>query len=123
MKNLLWSFMLLLAFTLGSTTQINAKVKNKHLLGEWVYNVSEAPYGYEKGSLIFSEKDRQTVCLIKLEAGELETSNLKVKKNKITFTATVNGNSISIELTRDKNKLTGKVDTPEGPKMLTAIKK
>lgn len=123
MKNLLWSFMLLLAITTISGTQLQADEKNKPLLGEWVYEVSDAPYGYEKGSLIFSEKKGQTTCIIKLEAGELAASNLKVEKNKITFTTTVEGNSINVELTREKNKLTGKVDSPEGPKTLSATKK
>jgi len=103
--------------------ETRAEVKNKQLLGEWLYEVSEAPYGYEKGSLIFTEKDGQLVCVIKLEAGELAVSNLKVEKEKITFTTMVDGNPISVELNREKNKLTGKVDSPEGPKILKAIKK
>lgn len=115
--------MLLLAFTMGSATQLKAEVKNKPIIGEWIYQVSDAPYGYEKGSLIFSEKDGQTVCIIKLEAGELVVSNLKVIKNKITFATMIDGNSIKVDLIRKKNKLTGTVDSPEGPKTLSAIKK
>lgn len=123
MKKLIGSFLLLLAFTMFSAPQVQAEAKNKPLLGEWVYEVSDAPYGYEKGSLIFSEKDGQTVCVIKLEAGELETSNLKIEKNKITFSTMVEGSQVNIELVREKNKLSGKVDSPEGPKSLTALKK
>jgi len=123
MKNHYLSFMLLLVFSLFSFPQLQAEVKNKPFIGEWIYEVSDAPYGYEKGSLIFTEKDGQTVCIIKLEAGVLAVSNLKIEKNKVTFTSLVDGNSINVELTRKKNKLTGKVDTPEGPKTLSAIKK
>lgn len=123
MKKLIWSFMFLFAITIGIVSQLQAKVKNKPIIGEWIYEVSQAPYGYEKGSLIFSEKDGQTVCIIKLEAGELAVSNLKVEKNKITFTTMVDGNPINVDLTREKNKLTGTVDSPEGPKTLTAVKK
>ncbi len=123
MKNLIGSFLLFLAIIMVSGHQLQAEVKNKPLLGEWVYEVSDAPYGYEKGSLIFAEKDGQTTCVVKLEAGELATSNLKVEKDKITFTTTVDGNSINVELTRDKNKLSDKVDSPEGPKTITALKK
>lgn len=123
MKKLVWSFLLLAAIVTISGNQLRAEVKNKPLLGEWVYEVSDAPYGYEKGSLIFAEKDGQTTCVVKLEAGELAVNNLKVEKNKITFTTSVDGNSINVELTRDKNKLTGLVDSPEGPKTITALKK
>jgi len=73
--------------------------------------------------LIFTEKEGQTICVVKLEAGELATSNLKVENNKVTFTTTVDGNSINVELTLEKNKLSGKVDSPEGPKTITALKK
>lgn len=123
MKNLFLSFMLLLLFSLLLIPQLQAEVKNKPVIGEWIYEVSDAPFGYEKGSLIFSEKDGQTICKIKIEAGELTVNNLKIEKNRITFTTTVDGNSINVELTRKKNKLTGTVDTPEGSKTLSAIKK
>ena len=123
MKNLMRSFLILSAIIMFSGNQLQAEVKNKSLLGEWVYEVSDAPYGYEKGSLIFTEKDGETICVVKLEAGELAVSDLKIANDKITFTTSVEGNSINVELTRDKNKLTGKVDSPEGPKTMIAVKK
>jgi len=123
MKNHLWTMMFLLSLSMFSFFDLKAEVKNKSLMGEWLYTVSDAPYGYEKGSLIFSEKNGQTICVIKVEAGELQASNLKIEKKKITFTTQVEGNSINIELTRKKKILTGNAQTPEGPKTLTAIKK
>lgn len=98
-------------------------VKSNPLMGEWLYEVSEAPYGYEKGSLIFSEKDGQMNCVIKLEAGELTVSELKIENEKITFTTSVDGNAINCFLTFENDKLVGKVDSPEGPKTITATKK
>lgn len=123
MKKSVWILFLFVGLTSLTGLETRAEVKNKQLLGEWLYEVSEAPYGYEKGSLIFTEKDGQLVCVIKLEAGELVVSNLKVEKEKITFTTMVDGNPINVELNREKNKLTGKVDSPEGPKILNATKK
>lgn len=116
-------YLLFLSLILSISLNIQAETKKKPILGEWLYEVSEAPTGYEKGSLIFSEKEGQTVCVIKLEAGELTVSDLKIDKEKVSFTTSVDGNSINVELTRDDNKLSGKVDTPEGPKTLTAVKK
>ena len=123
MKSQLKTFMLLLAITIFSMFQLQAEVKNKKILGEWTYEVSDAPYGYEKGSLIFSEKAGQTVCVVKLDAGELAVSDLKIVKNKVTFTTQVQGNSINVELIRKKSKMTGMVDSPEGQKKMTAVKK
>jgi hypothetical protein len=123
MKKFVWILILFTGFSFFAFQNLRAEVKNKQLLGEWLYQVSDAPYGYEKGSLIFSEKDGQTVCVVKLEAGELAVNDLKIEKGKITFTATVEGNPVKVELTRENNKLSGKVDSPEGPKTLTAVKK
>jgi hypothetical protein len=123
MKKLIGSLLLFALIFMISGHQLQAEVKKKPLLGEWIYEVSDAPYGYEKGTLIFTEKEGQTTCVVKLEAGELATSNLKVENNKVTFTTTVDGNSINVELTLEKNKLSGKVDSPEGPKTITALKK
>lgn len=123
MKKQLLALLFLVAVSMFSSIQLQAEEKNNELIGEWVYQVSDAPYGYEKGSLIFSEKEGKIVCVIKLEAGELEASNLKVEKEKITFLTYVDGSPINVALTRDKNKLSGTVDSPEGPKTLTAEKK
>jgi len=123
MKKLTGFFLLFSLILMVSSTQVRAEVKNKSLLGEWVYEVSDAPYGYEKGSLIFAEKDGQMTCMIKLEAGELATSELKIEADKISFVTSVDGNPINVALVKEKNKLTGLVDSPEGPKKITALKK
>jgi hypothetical protein len=123
MKKLIVSFLLLSAIIMVSGNQLQAETKKISLLGEWVYEVTDAPYGYEKGSLIFAEKDGQTTCVVKLEAGELAVSDLKIEDDKITFTTTVDGNSINVALTKENDKLTGLVDSPEGPKKITALKK
>ena len=123
MKKHFFTLLILITAYAFSSFQLQAEEKNKPLIGEWVYQVSDAPYGYEKGSIIFSEKEGITVCVIKLEAGELEATNLKIEKGKITFTTYVDGSPINVELIRDKNKITGKIDSPEGPKTLTAEKK
>jgi len=98
-------------------------IKSFPIIGEWLYEVSEAPYGYEKGSLIFSETNGQINCLIKLEAGELPINDLKIEKDSVIFTTMVDGSNIKVALKQEKDKLVGKVDSPEGPKTLTALKK
>lgn len=123
MKKHVLALLFLVAVSAFSSFQLQAEGKANPLIGEWIYQVSDAPYGYDKGSLIFSEKEGKIICVIKLEAGELEASNLKVEKEKITFLTYVDGSPINVELTRDKNKLSGTVDSPEGPKNLTAEKK
>lgn len=98
-------------------------IKSVPILGEWLYEVSEAPYGYEKGSLIFTETDGKITGVVKLEAGELPINDLKIEKDSVIFTSMVDGSNINIALKLEKDKLIGKVDSPEGPKTLTALKK
>jgi hypothetical protein len=123
MKKNFLSFILLAVVMLFSSSILQAETKSKPILGEWLYEVSDAPYGYEKGSLIFSEKEGKTVCVVKVEAGELVASNLKIVKDIISFTTVVEGNPVNVELKLEKNKLSGKADSPEGPKTITAVRK
>jgi hypothetical protein len=98
-------------------------VKIVPIFGEWLYEVSDAPYGYEKGSLIFSDTDGKITGAVKLEAGELPINNLKIDKDSIVFSTMVDGSTINVALKLEQGKLIGKVDSPEGPKTLTAIRK
>lgn len=123
MKKQTVTLVLILFAFMVSSIQLQAEGIKKSLMGEWVYEVSDAPYGYEKGSLVFSELDGKTVCVIKLEAGELSVSDLKVESDTITFTAYVDSNAVNVALIMKNEQLTGTVDSPEGPKSLTAVKK
>jgi len=98
-------------------------IKSVPILGEWLYEVSEAPYGYEKGSLTFSETNGQISCLIKIEAGELAVSNLNIEKDIVKFSTMIDGSDINIVLKLENDKLIGTVDSPEGQKTLTALRK
>lgn len=123
MKAPLLLILLFCSVLIFNTSQATAKDNKNPLIGEWIYEVSDAPAEYKTGTLVFSEKDGEIVCAIKLEAGELPASNLKIENDKITFISYVEGSPVSVELTLDKDKLTGTVESPEGPKEITAIKK
>lgn len=123
MKKQTATLIFILFALLFSSIQLQADEIKKSLIGEWEYEVSDAPYGYEKGSLVFSEIEGKTVCVIKLEAGELAVSNLKVALDTITFTTYVDSDAVNVKLIMKNDQLTGKVDSPEGPKSLTAVKK
>ncbi|MFY9153351.1 MAG: hypothetical protein WAO52_15145 [Prolixibacteraceae bacterium] len=123
MKKLINLTLLFVLTTTFFSLNAEAEIKKNSILGEWIYEVSDAPYGYEKGSLIFSEKDGKTICVVKLEAGELTVSDLVLEKGKVSFTVMVEGSPVEVKLIREKDKLAGTVDSPEGPKTITALKK
>jgi hypothetical protein len=123
MKTSLPLILLFFSILVFNTFQVTAKDKKNPLIGEWVYEVSDAPDAYKTGTLVFSEKEGELICAIKLEAGELPASNLKVEDDKITFVSYVEGSPVNVMLTLDKDKLIGTVESPEGPKEITAVKK
>lgn len=123
MKNCLVTTLMLISFLFFALPKLQAEEKNKALLGEWLYEVIDAPEGYEKGSFIFSEKEGKTVCVIKLAAGELPVSKLNIEKEKVSIETLVDGSPIKVDLLLENNKLTGNVDSPDGPLKLIAVKK
>lgn len=123
MKKLIVFMLMSIASFSFLTVSLQADEKTKNLIGEWIYQVSDAPYGYEKGSIIFSEKDGKPSGIVKLEAGELQISELKIVKDSVLFVTYVDGSPINVKLKLTENKLAGTVDSPEGPKNLVAEKK
>ncbi len=104
---------------------VNATVSqsNKEIVGEWKYEAPAAPYGYEKGSLIISEKEGKLVGEVKFEDG------YKIELKKVTFVDGVFkcGLYVDYEYVSVKAKVNGKemkgaVNTPEGEMPITAKK-
>lgn len=122
MKKALFSTTILIVLFFSSFSRNNPDELQKLLIGNWNYELSEAPYGYEKGIISFLEKNEKLTCLVKLEAGTLAADSLKIEDEKIILFVTIDNNSIKVILKLVDNKLTGTVDTPEGEKKLTANK-
>ena len=121
MKKLL-VFAFLLAIVAGT---VNATVAtgNADVVGEWKYEAPAAPYGYEKGSLIISEKEGKLVGQVKFEDG------YKIELKKITFVdgvlkcgLYVDYEYVSIKAKVDGKNMKGAVDTPEGEMPISAKK-
>ena len=104
---------------------VNAAVSqgNKEIVGEWKYEAPSAPYGYEKGSLIISEKEGVLAGVVKFEDG------YKIELKKITYAEGVfkcglyvDYEYVSIKAKIDGKNMKGAVATPEGDMPITATK-
>lgn len=118
-------FLIISILSILSLPSFSAKTQDdikKNFLGDWNYELNEAPYGYEKGIISFIEKDSNLTCLVKLEAGTIPADSIRIEAEKIIIIVTVDNNPIKVVLSLKDNKLVGKVDTPEGQKDLTAKK-
>src|SRR5210317_1384359 len=113
MKKLL----ILVLFFVAISGALNAAVSqaNKDVVGEWKYEVPTAPYGYEKGSLIVTEKEGELAGEIKFADGyKVELKNLVFNDNVFKFGLYIDYEYISITVNIDGKKMKGTVNTPEG---------
>ena len=122
MKKLL-IFAFLVAIFAGNVNATVSEKGNKVIVGEWKYEVPAAPYGYEKGSLIISEKEGVLAGEVKFEDG------YKIKLEKVTFAEGifkcglyVDYNYVGIKTKVEGKKMSGAVATPEGEMPITANK-
>ena len=106
-------------------SNVNAAVgmANKEVIGEWKYEVPSAPYGYEKGVLILSEKEGKLAGVVKFEDGyKIELKNITFAEGVFKCGLYVDYEYVSIKAKVEGKKLTGAVDTPEGEMKITATK-
>ena len=104
---------------------VNAAVSqsNKSIIGEWKYEAPAAPYGYEKGSLIITEKEGELAGQVKFEDGyKIELKNITFADGVFKCGLYVDYEYVSIKAKVDGKKMKGAVDTPEGEMPITATK-
>jgi hypothetical protein len=113
MKKLLT--VMLLALFATTVFQITAAPVNDDLLGEWKFESPNAPYGYNKGSIIILEKENVLAGEIKFADGtKVEMKEVKFEENVLKFSISVEYNNIPIKATIEGNKMKGTAGTPEG---------
>jgi predicted secreted protein len=121
MKNLL-----ILAFFMAVTIlNVQASgVANKDVVGNWKYEVAGAPYGYEKGTLVFAEKEGKLVGEVKFDDGyKIEMKEVKLEEGGVVKCGLyVDYEYISVSVKLEGTKMTGSVNTPDGELKLKAEK-
>ena len=118
--------LLILAFFMAVTilnTQASVTA-NKDVVGSWKYEVAGAPYGYEKGTLVFAEKEGKLVGEVKFADGyKIEMKEVKIEEGGIVKCGLyVDYEYISVKVKLEGTKMTGSVNTPDGELKLKADK-
>ncbi len=114
--------MLLVIFT-TTVFQATAAPVKEDFLGEWKFESPHAPYGYNKGSIVFSEKEGALAGEIKFTDGtKVEAKNIKYEEGVLKFSISVEYSYIPIKATIEGNKMKGTVNTPEGDMPFEATK-
>ena len=121
MKKLLT--LMLLAIFATTVFQAIAAPDNENVPGEWKFESPNAPYGYDKGSIVISEKEGALAGEIKFADGtKVELKDVKLEENILKFGINVEYNYISIKATIEGKKMKGAANTPDGDLPFEATK-
>lgn len=120
-KLMILSFLFVVVF--GSSKAAVSQASNE-LVGSWKYEVPSAPYGYEKGTLSFTEKDGKLVGEVKFADGyKIDMKDVKMEEGGVLKCGLyVDYEHVSVKAKIEGTKMTGTVNTPEGEMKLTAEK-
>lgn len=89
-------------------------IKKKKWTGSWDYLVKDVPMEYSSGILHVSRKKRVYSVALEMPGGKLPADNVKVDKNKLTFSVDIEGSSVDVSLIMDGDSFSGETYTPDG---------
>ncbi len=109
-----WFFTLFIAFV-TMTSMILIVPGNKNVTGEWKYDVPAAPYGYQKGAIIITEKENKLDGEVKFADGyQIKLRNLSLKSDTLRFGLYIENEYISVWAKIEGLKMIGNVNSSEG---------
>ena len=93
-------------------------IKKKRWTGSWEYLVEDVPLEYSSGILHVSKKRKVYTVELEMPGGKLPADNVKVSKNKLTFSVDIEGSMIEVALIMDGDSFEGESYTPDGTFLL-----
>lgn len=91
-------------------TVMYAQSKSPVLSGEWSFSAPDAPYGYQSGTLKFTEKEGKLTAVVVISGSELTISNIEREGDSYACSFYVDGTPVSLTFKQDNNKLAGTAD-------------
>ena len=120
MKTIKFFMLVMLA---ASFTAVNAQ-KKVDPVGTWSYEAEYAPYEYSEGDIVVSKEGKEYKVEIKLgEYYKIKAENVEYKDNVLSFDVYVEGESVAIKTTLEKEKHEGTASYSEGTLKLSGKKK
>lgn len=124
MKNLIFKGVaILILFVLTSYTAKEDDIKTKNIVGTWEYTVPDAPSQYQKGAIIFEDKEGKLTGYFLIDGFKAQLRNLKSLKRNVTFEAYIQGVTVSFDLTFKKKSFLGSATYSEGTLDISGHKK
>ncbi len=122
MKNFIISLFGLLFLSLSVSA--NTSNADNEFLGKWNFTVSQAPWEYSRGDMLFEIKEDNVISgkMKFLNGAEVLIRNVKQKDENLTFDITTQGYVLNIVTKLRENEIKGFVKTPEGDLPFSAKK-
>jgi len=111
--------MLVAAFTANVSAQ-----KKVDPTGTWTYEASMAPYEYSAGDIVVDKEGKDyTVEIVLGEYYKVKGEKVVYENNELSFVVYIEGESIDIKMTIDKEEAKGTASYSDGDIPVTAKKK
>lgn len=98
-------------------------VQDEGILGTWIYTAEDAPFGFQKGKVVFYEENDSTKAKIKIYGFSLPAKNLVVDENNVSFSVWVETEEVSIKLEIQDDKMVGQVKASDLSSPIVLVKK
>ena len=110
-------------FVAGIAQEVLSSEKQK-VVGEWAYDAPMAEaYGYDRGTIVISEKDGKLAGEAKFSDGcKIDLKNVVFEEDVLKFGLYIDYDYISVKVTVKDNKFDGTVSTPDGDMNVTGKK-
>ena len=86
----------------------------KKFVGVWDYEVPNAPYGYQNGTMTLTKEKRALKGSIIVGSFTTELEEIETKKNELSCFVRVEGEKVQLKLTFDKNNFEGSALSSQG---------
>jgi len=114
---------LMLVMLAASFTTVNAQ-KKVDPVGTWSYEAEYAPYEYSSGDVVVSKEGKEYKVEIKLgEYYKIKAEKVVYKDNVLSFDVYVEGETVSVKTTMQKETHEGTASYSEGTLKLSGKKK
>ena len=114
---------LMLVVLAASFTSVNAQ-KKVDPVGTWSYQADLAPYEYSSGDIVVSKEGKDLNVEIQLgEYYKINGEKVVYEKNELSFDIYIEGESISIKATMEKESFEGTASYSDGTIPLKGKKK
>ena len=113
---------LVVLFSIGFVFSLTAQNKKK-AIGVWKYEVSQAPYGYDKGTLEIKEHEKELSGVVKFNSGNsVQLQKVTMINDTLRANVFVDSENVDIVAKINTTKMEGSVNTSMGKMNLKADK-